>query len=110
MLPSGINQRKMEQMMHQMGIKSRKIEAKKITIETEEGNYVIFDPEVIEIDMRGQKSLQVSGKMVFEETIKEEDVKLVMEQTGCSERQAKEVLQKAKGNIAEAILLLKEKE
>jgi len=110
MLPSGmggIDAKKMEQMMRQMGIKSRKIEAKRVIIETEEGNYVVSQPEVIEIDMRGQKSLQITGEINFESGIKEEDIKLVMEQTGCSEDDAKKALREAKGDIAEAILLLK---
>lgn len=110
MPPSGIDAKKMEQMMRQMGIKSRKIEAKRVVIETGEGNYIVNDPEVIEIDMRGQKSLQISGNMAFEEKIKDEDVRLVAEQAGCSEQKAEEALRKAKGNIAEAIMSLKEKE
>lgn len=110
MMPGSLDPRKMEQIMRQMGIKSRKIEAKRVVIETEEGNYVISSPEVVEIDMRGQKSLQVNGEMIFEENIREEDVRLVMEQTNCTAEKARDALKKAKGDIAEAIILLKEKE
>ena len=38
----------------------------------------------------------------------EEDIKTVKEQTNCSEEQAKEALEKTNGNIAEAILSLKQ--
>ncbi|MFH1222063.1 MAG: nascent polypeptide-associated complex protein [Candidatus Micrarchaeota archaeon] len=101
--------KKMDQMMRQMGITSRKIEAKRVIIEVEDGRYIVTEPDVVEVDMRGQKSLQISGNMSFEEGIKAEDVKMVAEQAGCSEEEAKQALQKTSGDIAEAIILLKEK-
>lgn len=107
MIPGGMDPRKMEQMMRQMGIKSRKIDAKKVVIETDEGNYIVESPDVTEIDMKGQKSLQITGDMKFESGISEEDIKMVMEQANCTEEQAKDALKKAKGDIAEAIILLK---
>ena len=108
MIPGGMDPRKMEQMMRQMGIKSRKIDAKRVVIETEEGNYIVESPDVTEIDMKGQKSLQITGDMKFESGVSEEDIKMVMEQANCTEEQAKDALKKAKGNIAEAIIILKE--
>jgi len=108
MIPGGVDPRKMEQMMRQMGIKQRKIDAKRVVIETEEGNYIVESPDVTEIDMKGQKSLQITGDMKFESSISEEDIKMVMEQTNCTEEQAKDALKKADGDIAEAIILLKE--
>ncbi len=107
MIPGGVDPRKMEQMMRQMGIKSRKIDAKKVVIETEEGNYIVESPDVTEVDMKGQKSLQITGEMKFESSISKEDIKMVMEQAECTEDAAKDALEKANGDIAEAIILLK---
>jgi len=107
MIPGGVDPRKMEQMMRQMGIKQRKIDAKKVVIETDEGNYIVESPDVTEIDMKGQKSLQITGDMKFESSISEEDIKMVMEQAECTEDQARDALKKANGDIAEAILILK---
>ena len=107
MIPGGVDPRKMEQMMRQMGIKQRKIDAKKVVIETDEGNYIVESPDVTEIDMKGQKSLQITGDMKFESGISEEDIKMVMEQANCTEDQAKDALKKANGDIAEAIIILK---
>jgi len=107
MIPGGMDPRKMEQMMRQMGIKQRKIAARRVVIETEEGNYIVESPDVTEIDMKGQKSLQITGDMKFESGISEDDVKMVMEQAGCTEEQARDALKKANGDIAEAILILK---
>ena len=108
MMP-GMNPKQMEKLMKQMGIKSRNIDSSKVTIESEEGNIIVENPQVTEIEMQGQKSFQISGEVRVEENIKEDDVKLVMEQTGCTEEEAKEALKEKEGSIAEAILLLKER-
>ena len=106
MLPN-MDPKKMEQMMRQMGINSKQISAKTVKIETEDGNLIITNPQVTEITMQGQKSYQISGTVSFEEAVKEDDIKLIMEQTGCMKEQAIEALKKTNGDIAEAILLLK---
>jgi len=108
MMP-GMDPKKMQHLMKQMGIKSEDIPATKVIIETESGKYVVENPEVVQITMQGQKSFQISGEVKFEEGIKEEDVKMVMEQAGCSEKEAVEALAKTNGDIAEAIVLLGEK-
>ena len=109
MLPGGMDPKKMQQMMRQMGIQSEDIPARKVIIETESGKYIVENPEVVQITMQGKKSFQVSGEVKFEEGIKEEDVKMVMEQANCSEKEAVMALTKTNGDIAEAILLLTEK-
>ena len=57
--------------------------------------------------MMGQESFQITGE-VEESTISEDDIKTVAEQSNVSLKEAKEALQKTNGNLAEAILLLKE--
>ncbi len=54
--------------------------------------------------MQGQKSFQISGNISFEESIKEEDVLLVMGQANVDKEKAFEALKKTKGDIAQAIL------
>lgn len=107
MMP-GMDPRKMEQMMRQMGIKSRTLPAKRVVIEMEDGNYIVTKPDVVEIDMKGQRSLQINGEMSFEQSFSADDVKLVVEQAGVSEQEAKAALKKAGGDIAEAIVFLKQ--
>ncbi len=105
----GMDPRQMEKMMRQMGIKTNQIESSLVTIETAEGKILISKPQVTEIEMQGQKTYQIAGSVSFEEGIKEEDIKLIMEQTSCSEGAAKEALKNAKGDIAQAIIELQEK-
>ena len=105
MMPN-MDPKQMQQMMRQMGISTKEIPAKRVVIEGEGENIVIEEPQVMEISAQGQSSFQVSGKVSREESISEEDVKLVMEKSGASREKAIEALKKSKGDIAEAILSL----
>lgn len=109
MIPGGMDPKKMQAMMRQMGIKSEEIPASKVTIDTAEGALIIEDPQVVKITMQGQSSFQISGTVRKEERTSPEDLKMVMEQAGCSEEEARDALEKSGGDIAEAIVLLTEK-
>jgi len=111
MMP-GINPAQMKQMMKKMGIKQEEIEADEIIIKGPQ-SYIIKNPEVLKVNMMGQESLQITGKLEeYEEPqeakITEEDVKVVMEQAGVSHSQAKQALEESQGDIAAAIISLKE--
>lgn len=108
MIPGGMDPKKMQAMMRQMGIKSEDIEASRVVIETSSGALVIENPQVVQVTMQGQRSFQISGDVKKEERISEEDVKMVAEQAGCSEEQAKAALEESGGDIAQAILSLSE--
>jgi len=108
MMP-GMDSKKMQQMMKQMGINSEEIEAKSVVIETENEKLIIEEPQVVRISMQGQVSFQISGKVRKEEKLSEEDVKMVSEQAGVSEDDAREALRNCNGDIADAIMKLKEK-
>ena len=107
----GMDPRKMKMMMRQLGIKSEEIDAKRVIFELENGKLVIEDPQVSAIDMQGQKTYTVVGTATTttsEESVPEEDVKMVAEQAGVSEKDAKKALEETNGDIAEAISKLKE--
>jgi nascent polypeptide-associated complex subunit alpha len=107
MLP-GMDPKNMAKMMKQMGIKSDEIDATKVTIELKEGGrLVIFEPSVVQIEMQGQKSFQVSGKVQEEQEAGEDDIKMVMEAAGVSREEAMNALRDTDGDIAEAIIKLK---
>jgi len=108
MIPGGMDPKKMQAMMRQMGIQSEEIPAKSVTIETDSGKMIVDNPQVVQITMQGQKSLQITGEIRVEEDKSEEDIKLIMEQTSCTEDEAKAALEKNDGDIASAILELSE--
>jgi len=103
-----INPSQMAGMMKKMGISNEQISAKRVIIETQDKKIVIEDPSVVCIKMQGTKSYQISGNEKIEEDKKfsEEDIKVVAEKTGKTKKEAEEALEKAEGEIAEAILLL----
>ncbi len=110
-----INPREMRRLMRQL--KAKEIDAYEVIIKARDGDYVIEDPQVMYMEIQGQKMLQVVGEMkkVEREEKKEElpytdeDVQLVMQQTGCTEEEAKKALEEANGEPAEAIISLMSK-
>ena len=102
----GMNPKKMQAMMKQLGIKQEEIDAKRVVIERDSGNIVIENPSISKVEMQGNETWQISGDVSEEEVgILEEDIKLVAEKTGKSEEDAKKTLEETK-DIAEAILKL----
>ena len=112
MLPRGMNPRQMNQMMRKLGINVKDIEkVEKVIILTDTLEYVFTDAEVTVMNAQGQKTYQIAGNPQVKERKKEipkEDIQLIVDQTGSSVEEAKEALEKSKGDIAEAILLLTE--
>jgi len=104
----GLNPKKMQGMLKQMGISQEEIEADRVIIEKPEGNIIISNPSIQKIKMQGQESFQISGEISQSEPeITEEDIKLVAEKTDKSEEEARKALEETK-DIAEAILKLSE--
>ena len=101
--------KKMEAMMRQMGINQKNIDAERVIIEQSSGSKIIIDnPSVVEINMKGSKSFQISGDISesdVQESFTEEDIKTVMEKTGASEEEVRKALEKT-GDLAEAIMEL----
>jgi nascent polypeptide-associated complex subunit alpha len=100
--------RQMKRMMQQMGIKSDEIPVKRVIIEKEDEKIVIENPSVMCIEQGGIKSYQIAGGTTeIVPNISDEDVKLVAEQTGANEIDAKVALIESNGDVAEAIIKLK---
>ncbi len=105
----GLNPRKMQQMMNQLGIQQQEISATEVIIKTPDKELVIRNPSVAKVNMMGQETFQISGRVEERSTsipISQEDVQTVMEQTGASAEDAKKALEESKGDLAEAILWL----
>ncbi|MEM3030367.1 MAG: nascent polypeptide-associated complex protein [Candidatus Micrarchaeia archaeon] len=108
MIPGmGMNPKQMQRLLQQMGIKSEEIKAKRVVIEGEEGEIVVSEPHVVLIEMQGQKSFQVTGRVEEKKGGSEEDAKLVAQQAGVGLEEARKALEEEGGDIAAAILKLK---
>ncbi|MFW5987042.1 MAG: nascent polypeptide-associated complex protein [Methanohalophilus sp.] len=106
----GMNPKKMKQMMKQMGISVDEIsDVEQVIIRTPDKDIVFNDANVSIMNAQGVDTYQIVGtpeEVAREIEIPEDDVRLVTEQTGVSEEQAKEALKNANGDLAEAIMQL----
>jgi nascent polypeptide-associated complex subunit alpha len=112
MMPGGMNPKNMRKMMKRMGIKTDEIDAEQVVIRCVDREIIIDEPSVVKTVIQGQEMFQIQGKVreaqaEAEADISQEDVELVMSQASVSEAKAIAALEKAKGDIAQAIVDLK---
>ena len=110
----GMNPRKLQQMMQQMGIDVTEIDATEVRISTADGTDLVFDgPEVTRMDAQGQQTYQIVGDPSEEEGassaetsepgIPDADVDIVVDRTGVDPDTARDALAEADGDLAAAI-------
>ncbi len=108
----GLNPKKMQAMMKQLGMNQEEIPASRVVIEKSGGGKIVIEnPSVTKISIQGQESFQVSGDIKEEnekQGISEEDIKTVMEKTDSTKKEATNALENSGGDLAEAILKLGE--
>lgn len=115
MIPK-LNPRKMQQMMRRMGIQQQDIEdAQQVIIRCSDREIVIDNPSVAKVNMMGQETFQISGQesersLDTKPEINNDDVNTVMEQAGVAESKARQAIEEAKGDLAQAIMSLKNEE
>jgi len=111
-MPGRMNSRQMNQMMKKLGINIKEIKnVKQVIIKTDTKEYIFDNADVTIMDAKGQKTYQVTGNPRINnrgEETSEEDIELVMEQSGKSKEEAKKALKESNGDIAEAIMKLNE--
>ena len=108
----GVDPRMMKKAMKRLGMSQEEIDAQQVIIKTPGKNIIINNPSVMKVHMQGEDSFQITGEISEESadtkpTISEDDVQTVMEQTGASEVEAKNAIEEANGDLAEAIMKLK---
>ena len=106
-----MDQRKMQKMMKQMGVSTKDIPAEKVIIFIKDKKLIFENPQVTETTMMGQKTYQLAGNFreetkEIEITINDDDIELVVAQTGVDKEKAKNLLIKNKGDIAATIMEL----
>jgi nascent polypeptide-associated complex subunit alpha len=125
----GLNPRKMQQMMEQMGIEMDELDANEVVIRTDDADLVFDDPDVTLMEARGQSTYQVVGDPEErapegavelgddldeaadanedgepdEVSIPEADAAIVAERAGVDEDVARETLRAVDGDLAAAV-------
>lgn len=114
MIP-GINPRDMQKAMKRLGITQQEIEATEVIIKTADAELVIHSPQVSKVNMMGQETFQIVGKVEErplsseseESEISQDDIATVMEQTGASEEESRQAITDNNNDLAKAIMALK---
>lgn len=101
-------------MMQRMGMQVNQIDdVTRVVIEAATKRIVIDNPEVATVTVQGQTVYQVGGGTVHEEgpggASSDDDVKLVASQAGVSIQEAANALRQSGGDLAQAIIILKQK-
>jgi nascent polypeptide-associated complex subunit alpha len=115
MMPGGrMNPKQMKAMMKRMGIDQEEMpEVEEVVIKTRTKELIFRDAAVTAVTVQGQKTYQIVGtpqererkrEEGKESDIPEDDIKLVISQTGCTAAEARKALQETDGAPAEAIL------
>ncbi|PSQ12626.1 nascent polypeptide-associated complex protein [Halobacteriales archaeon QS_7_68_65] len=126
----GMNPRKLNQMMEQMGIDIEELDAEEIVIRTGDEELVFDQPDVQRMDAQGQATYTItgepetraaggeeatplgagddgetgsSGESGGDDGIPEADVEIVAQRTGASEGDAREALEETDGDLAGAV-------
>ncbi|MBT4935302.1 nascent polypeptide-associated complex protein [Candidatus Woesearchaeota archaeon] len=107
----GMNPRKVQQMMKQMGVQQVDIPATEVIIKTDEKEIIITSPSVAKVNMMGQETFQISGTieeraLLTTPDISEDDVNTVMEQAHVDKDTAQKAIEDHNGDLAEAIMSL----
>ena len=116
-IPQGRNAMRM---MQRLGMETKEVKnVKEVIIKTTDKNIIIEEPNVVSLTMEKQTLFQVIGGNKREEDtsqegveveVAENDVKLVADQANVSIEKARLALIEADGDLARAIISLKEKE
>jgi len=116
MFGGGMNPRKMQKMMKQMGIDMTELDAEEVVIRTSDEELVFTDAEVTRT--QGSQTYQIAGepesrergagedegaKEGDSEAVPDADVELVATRTGAGEAAAREALEAEDGDLAAAV-------
>ncbi len=117
----GLNPRKMQKMMEQMGIEMEEIDAEEVVITLTDGDALVFsDADVTMMEAKGQETYQIVGSPERQSggasesadpadegseagAIPDDDIQLVTQRTGASAEAAREALEAEDGDLAAAI-------
>ncbi|MFT4947506.1 MAG: nascent polypeptide-associated complex subunit alpha, partial [Natronomonas sp.] len=116
----GLDSRKMQQMMKQMGIDIDELDAEEVIIKTADKELVFDNPDVQRMDAQGQETYNVVGSPTTrdggestaatgsdsgsdEDEIPQSDVETVADRAGVSEEAAREALEATGGMPLDAI-------
>jgi nascent polypeptide-associated complex subunit alpha len=113
MIPGmGGDPRQMQMMMKKLGINVQDVDGvQEIIVRTASKDYIFTEAQVTIMKASGTETWQISGTPTTVEhevrlSFSDDDVAMVVEQTGCDDKAARAALTDAGGDLAEAIVAL----
>ena len=103
-----IDKRQLEKISKMMGIHSDTIQAEQVIIKMKDKEIVIEDPDITRLRIQNLDTFQISGKISERKKILEEDIDIVVNQTGSSKEEARKILEET-GDVAQGILKLQKR-
>ncbi|MGC9148457.1 MAG: nascent polypeptide-associated complex protein [Sulfolobales archaeon] len=111
--------RDLERQLRRLGVKVSNIDdVSSVLIETRDKEIILENPQVIVMEFKGQKIYQIiaSSEKTINLTqqssdsvkITDEDIEFIVQQTGLNKEEAKQLLIRAGGDIAKALMLYEE--
>jgi len=97
---------KIQQMMKKLNMDVREIDAEEVVIKQKDKTLKIKKPQIMIANVMGRDVYQISGELY--ESVSEEDIKLVMEQTGKSKETVEQKLEELNNDLTRTIMELKE--
>ena len=97
--------KKIQQMMKKLNMDVREIEAEEVIIKQKSKTLKIKKPEIMIANVMGRDVYQISGELY--ESVSEDDIKLVMEQTGKDRQTVEQKLEELNNDLAKVIMELK---
>ncbi len=116
MFPGGrMNPKQMQAAMRRMGVSQEEVQdVEEVVIKTRSKEIVFKEAAVMKVTMQGQVTFQIVGTpeecerrtvdASGDDGVPDEDVQLVVSQTGCTAGEARKALEECDGAPAEAIL------
>ena len=106
-----MNPAQLQKMMKQMGMQMEEICANEVIIKCDDYQLRFRNPQVVLANIMGKNVYQVSGDGIREDIeAGDEDVKMVMEQTGADKETVEKKLKDLNNDLAKTIMELKKKE
>jgi len=114
-----ISPREARRLMSRMGVKMEALDGvERVVIYMDEKELLIEEPNVMVMEVGGQKVFQITGRIsekavekteevVEKPEISEDDVMLLASQTGVTVEEARKALEESGGNLASALVILK---
>ena len=99
------NPKQIEKAMKKMGIKTEDLYVDEVIFKSKDKEMVIENPHVSKIKMGDTTTFQIIGELKERKLFSDEDIKIIVDQTGCSREEAEKTLEETK-DIAAAILRL----